>query len=213
MSAFWLWLKPRGLDRFLAANAPRAVKEWESFVETCLENRTIKQAELNKNPKPESEIRKDFFHWLFKAVDPETGEPEKWRYEMWFFSENRIVYAIHGGPMAGRINYQTCTFQCIRPDELWQCNWLEETGTICSLVYDITKQTISTLLAFSQGHWDRPKEAHGDKRDPVAFDRWRELAKIGRQSDRFMLTEQAHIIENFKGSGDLEAIDGNAITL
>lgn len=30
------------------------------------------------------------------------GNPEKWRYEMWFFSADRIVYAIHGGPMAVR---------------------------------------------------------------------------------------------------------------
>lgn len=39
----------------------------------------------------------------------ENGKPEKWRYEMWFYSENRIVYAIHGGPMAGRYNYQEAT--------------------------------------------------------------------------------------------------------
>lgn len=53
------------------------------------------------------------------------GNPEKWRYEMWFFSEKRIVYRIQGGPMAGRLNYQTASYQCIRPGELWQCNWLE----------------------------------------------------------------------------------------
>ena len=35
------------------------------------------------------------------------------------------MYKIHGGPMAGRANFQTCSFQCIRPGELWQCNWLE----------------------------------------------------------------------------------------
>lgn len=29
-------------------------------------------------------------------------------------------------------------------------------GTICSLVYDIKKQTITTLLGFSKGHWDYP---------------------------------------------------------
>jgi len=28
-----------------------------------------------------------------------------------FFSMNRIVYAIHGGPMAGRVNYQEATYQ------------------------------------------------------------------------------------------------------
>lgn len=54
-----------------------------------------------------------------------NGNPEKWRYEMWFFSSTRIVYKIHGGPMAGRTNFQTASYQCIRPGELWQCNWLE----------------------------------------------------------------------------------------
>ena len=29
--------------------------------------------------------------------------------------------------MAGQTNFQTCRFQCIRPGELWQCNWLEGT--------------------------------------------------------------------------------------
>ena len=91
--------------------------------------------------------------------------------------------------MAGRVNYQTCAYQCIRPGELWQCNWLEETGTICSLVYDIKEGKISTLLGFSKGHWECPEEAHGDKRDPETFERWRGLAKMGKQSDRFMLTE------------------------
>jgi hypothetical protein len=161
----------------------------------------------------------------------------------WFFSEKRIVYKIHGGPMAGRVNYQTASYQCIRPGELWQCNWLEgsspphphtpcppplfllsktlpshshkitETGTICSLVYDIPNNKISTLLAFSQGHWEHPQEAHGDKRNPADFQRWRGLAAIGKQTDRFMLNEQADILEAFKGKGDLVPIDPEAETL
>merc|ERR1711988_1001811 len=142
----------------------------------------------------------------------EDGKSEKWRYEMWFFSEKRIVYAIHGGPMAGRINYQTATYQCIRPGELWQCNWLEETGTICSLVYDIPRQKITTLLGFSQGHWEHAKEAHGDKRNPADFKRWRSLAKIGSQVDRFMLSEQANILETFRGPGKLQPIEPDAET-
>ena len=44
---------------------------------------------------------------------------------MWFYNEDRIVYAIHGGPMAGRINFQKADYQCVRPGEIWQCNWLE----------------------------------------------------------------------------------------
>ncbi|PYH78607.1 hypothetical protein BO82DRAFT_357162 [Aspergillus uvarum CBS 121591] len=53
-----------------------------------------------------------------------NGNPEKWRYEIWFFKEDRVVYAIHGGPMAGRKNFQAATYQRIRPGELWQINWL-----------------------------------------------------------------------------------------
>ncbi|GKT94321.1 phenol acid decarboxylase [Colletotrichum tofieldiae] len=98
----------------------------------------------------DKDIRDTHLIYDYDAEDAD-GKPEKWRYEMWFFSEDRIVYAIHGGPMSGRVNYQTATYQCIRPGELWQVNWLEETGTVCSLVYDIPKQKISTLISFSRG--------------------------------------------------------------
>lgn len=132
---------------------------------------------------------------------------------MWFRSDNRIVYAIHGGPMAGRLNYQTADYQCIRPGELWQCNWLEETGTTCSLVYDIQNQKITTMLNFSKGHWEYADKAHGDKRNPDDFHRWRDLAKIGIQTDRKILNDQANILQSFKGKGDLQDIDLDAPTL
>jgi hypothetical protein len=32
---------------------------------------------------------------------------------------------IHGGPMAGRKNFQTCAVQEIRADEIYQISWLE----------------------------------------------------------------------------------------
>ncbi|KNG49533.1 cytochrome p450 67 [Stemphylium lycopersici] len=70
----WVWLKPRGLDWLLTVASPPAVVKWQEFVTQCLENRSKDEQELEKNPKPEGEVRKDFFHWLFKAVDPETGE-------------------------------------------------------------------------------------------------------------------------------------------
>lgn len=159
----------------------------------------------------EKDIRDVHLIYDYAAEDAE-GNPEKWRYEMWFFSDTRIVYAIHGGPMAGRINYQTASYQCIRPGELWQVNWLEETGTICSLVYDIPKQKITTLLGFSQGHWENAEAAHGDKRNAADFERWRKLASIGKQTARFMLSEQADLVEIFKGKGNLQPIAPDAVT-
>lgn len=56
------------------------------------------------------------------AAHDANGNPEKWRYEFWIFNEDRVVYAIHGGPMAGRKNFQAATYQCVRPGELWQIN-------------------------------------------------------------------------------------------
>ena len=138
--------------------------------------------------------------------DVDTGNAQKWRYEMWFYNEDRVVYAIHGGPMAGRANFQTATYQCLRPGELWQCNWLEETGTIVSLIYDIINKKITTLIAFSKGHWENAEAAHGDKRNPADMERWRALAKIGIATDRYMVHGQADILEDFTGQGELEGI-------
>jgi cytochrome P450 len=50
------------------------IVKWQDFVAGCLDKRSQDEQEQEKNPKPEGEVRKDFFHWLFKAVDPETGE-------------------------------------------------------------------------------------------------------------------------------------------
>jgi phenolic acid decarboxylase len=153
----------------------------------------------------DKDIRDTHLVYDYAAQDAQ-GKPEKWRYELWCFSEDRVVYAIRGGPMAGRINYQRATYQCIRPGELWQIYWLEETGTIVSVVYDIPQRQITSLIAFSKGHWQHAQEAHGDKRDKETLERWRRLAQIGSQTDRFMLCEQARIVDVFKGKGDQTVI-------
>ncbi|KAL6705468.1 hypothetical protein ACN47E_006733 [Coniothyrium glycines] len=69
----WAWFKPRGLDKLMEIASPPAIKNWSSFVEECLTSRTLKQTQLEEKSQVEAENRKDFFHWLFKAVDPQTG--------------------------------------------------------------------------------------------------------------------------------------------
>jgi hypothetical protein len=83
----------------------------------------------------------------------------------------------------------------------------EETGTICSLVYDIPLKKITTLLGFSKGHWEHAEEAHGDKRNSADLAKWRKLAEIGKQTDRHMLSEQADISTVSKGKLNLEPIE------
>ncbi|CCE72913.1 Piso0_000516 [Millerozyma farinosa CBS 7064] len=133
-----------------------------------------------------------------------------WKYEFHVPNDQRIVYSIHGGPMAGRHNFQTCYYQRVR-ENLWQANWLEETGTVVSLILDIDNRRITTFMAFSQGHWEHPNDAHGDKR--VDLDRWRGLSKIGISTNRYLITEQASIDEIFEGRGDLPEISLDLPTL
>jgi hypothetical protein len=80
-------------------------------------------------------------------------------------------------------------------------------------VYDIPNKKITTLLNFSKGHWEQAEAAHGNKRNAADLERWRGLAKIGKQTDRHILNDQADIKKAFKGQGDLEQIDMDWPTL
>jgi phenolic acid decarboxylase len=53
--------------------------------------------------------------------------------------------------MAGRANFQHCYVQEVREDEIYQISWLEETGTIVSIIVDLAKKHITTFMAFSKG--------------------------------------------------------------
>ncbi|KAJ0125860.1 hypothetical protein HZ326_31037, partial [Fusarium oxysporum f. sp. albedinis] len=68
----WAWLKPRGLDYLLAAAAPPALSRWQMFVEKCFTERAQIENEARGVSKSGTESRKDFFHYLFHAVDPDT---------------------------------------------------------------------------------------------------------------------------------------------
>lgn len=87
-----------------------------------------------------------------------------------------------------------------------------ETGTFVSLVYDIPNKKITTGAAFSKGHWERAADAHGDKRNPADLERWRGLAKLGIQTERLVLAEQADVLEVYKGPGSLKPIALDAST-
>lgn len=74
LADWWVWLKPRGLDALITFAAPPALANWEKFVGKCLSDRTKVEEENQAGHKAESEMRKDFFHYLLEARDPETGK-------------------------------------------------------------------------------------------------------------------------------------------
>jgi len=72
---------------------------------------------------------------------------------------------------------------------------------VVSLVYDIPRGRITTMLGFSRGNWENAEAAHGDKRNAKDLERWRELARIGNQTERHVLSEQADVLEVFRETG------------
>lgn len=50
-----------------------------------------------------------------------------------------------------------------------------------------------------EGYWERAPDAHGNKRNVGDWERWRSLARIGVQSERVVLSEQADVLEDFGG--------------
>lgn len=75
-------MKPRGLDWLLKFAVPEDLKKWQAFVANNLNERT-KVEEVIKSSKDDSQARKDFFHYLFDAKDPETGKPGYDLGELW----------------------------------------------------------------------------------------------------------------------------------
>lgn len=47
------------------------------------------------------------------------------------------------------------------------------------------------MMGFSKGHWENAEAAHGDTRNAKDLARWRGLAKVGFQTDRKLISEQA----------------------
>ncbi|GAA5858764.1 hypothetical protein JCM8547_004977 [Rhodosporidiobolus lusitaniae] len=128
-----------------------------------------------------------------------------WQYEAWIHSHTRIVYAIHAGPLDGRVNYQSAYYLRVRPN-VWQISWTEETGSVVTVCYDLEEKRVSSFIALSYGHFNEPEKAKGWKREKM--DEWRELSKIDPSpSGRELLSQVAKVEEISEGRGKLPDID------
>ncbi|KAF4627578.1 hypothetical protein G7Y89_g10576 [Cudoniella acicularis] len=69
--ALWNWLKPLGLDALFNRASPPAVQRLYNFIDDNLDERI----KLEKSSQKQlSGPRKDMFHYLYHAQDPETGK-------------------------------------------------------------------------------------------------------------------------------------------
>ncbi|KAL6232490.1 hypothetical protein BDW75DRAFT_19248 [Aspergillus navahoensis] len=123
-----------------------------------------------------------------------------WAYEMWYRSPERVVYRVVSGPLAGRTNYVRAWYQEIYPGKMYKVSWMEETGTIVTQTIDIQEKKLWTFAAFTKGHHENRKICQGHK--STHLEQWRELAKIGIQTDRHMVPSSGVIDEILEGPGD-----------
>ncbi|GAA6043255.1 hypothetical protein JCM8097_008489 [Rhodosporidiobolus ruineniae] len=134
-----------------------------------------------------------------------AGRETERTYEFWVKNHERIVYQIHSGPLAGRVNFQTAYYQRLRPHQ-WQISWVEETASQVTLCVDFDEKTVTSFIALSWGHFHHAHEATGWKREKM--DEWRKLGKIKPEPEnRVLLPEKATIHEISEGRGDLPDIE------
>ncbi|KAJ5022935.1 Calycin-like protein [Bipolaris maydis] len=143
---------------------------------------------------------------LNKRVQYTYTQGLDWSFEIWYRSDDRVVYRVRTGPLEGRVNYVRAWYQEIILERLYKVSWLEETGTVVSQTIDLEEKKIWTFAAFSKGHHENremlrhPKMTH--------LDSWRELAKIGIQTDRHCVPHEGVITQVLEGPGsDLPVIE------
>lgn len=69
-----MWLKPRGLNRLLNTLTPSDVKAYFAFLDESIATRSNAEQVSEQLSKDGKEVRQDMFHFIFQAVDPDTGK-------------------------------------------------------------------------------------------------------------------------------------------
>ena len=72
-----VWLKPRGLNQLLEMITPKQVRIYLDFVaQSVAERREREEQQQQQQEKGEgNDLHRDLFHYLFRAKNPNTGEP------------------------------------------------------------------------------------------------------------------------------------------
>ncbi|KAH7230336.1 Calycin-like protein [Fusarium solani] len=119
---------------------------------------------------------------------------------MYYRSKDRVVYRVVSGPLAGRINYVQAYYHAVR-ENVFNITWLEETGTIVTQTLDLENKRIFTTAAFSKGHAENHDLCKGTKM--THLEQWRDLAKIGIQTDRKIVRASGVVDNVFNDRGDV----------
>ena len=87
-----LWLKPRGLNKLFEIIAPSDIKAYFAFIEESVAARRKAEKVSEQLSKNGEGVRQDMFHFLFQAMDPDTGKKAYSQQEL-FAEANLLVIA------------------------------------------------------------------------------------------------------------------------
>ncbi|KAI4187856.1 MAG: hypothetical protein LQ348_004018 [Seirophora lacunosa] len=93
-------ISPRGLDALLDVAAPKNVRAFIQFSNECLHRRLDEEKDTQAKGLGEDNYRKDMFHYLFRAKDPETGGPGFMQEELFEESDLLVVAGADNTSMA-----------------------------------------------------------------------------------------------------------------
>ena len=105
----YVWLKPRGLDDLIEALLPGGVKTFYRWIENSVAERTELEDKVQRQGSDPKNARKDMFHYLFQAKDPETGLSAYTRDELFMEAQLLIIAGSDAstGAITGLIFYLT----------------------------------------------------------------------------------------------------------
>ncbi|KAL8961690.1 MAG: hypothetical protein Q9193_001798 [Seirophora villosa] len=89
-----------GLDALLEVAAPKNVRAFIQFSNECLHRRLDEEKDTQAKGLGEDNYRKDMFHYLFRAKDPETGGPGFMQEELFEESDLLVVAGADNTSMA-----------------------------------------------------------------------------------------------------------------
>lgn len=110
-----LWLKPRGLNRLLEILTPSDVKAYFAFLDESIAARSNAEQESEQLSKGGKEVRQDMFHFIFHAVDPDTGKRAYSQEELW----SEVSLLVGAGSDTSAVTLSSFFFYIVRNPKLY----------------------------------------------------------------------------------------------
>lgn len=110
-----LWLKPRGVNRLFEILTPSDVKAYFAFLDESVAARSKAEQKSEQVSKDGKEVRQDMFHFIYQAVDPDTGKRAYSPRELW----SEVSLLVGAGSDTTAVTLSSFFFHIVRNPRLY----------------------------------------------------------------------------------------------